>query len=436
MGYLFLVRQIIPMSKEDLLNGGRFGLQLSLPALLRVMNQANRDKVCLVEAHSHPFAHSGVTFSYADMNGLKEIMDYLFDVNPRNPYGAIVLGTASVDGLVWLPGKARSEVFRNIRVVGSPLRTVSTTSAMKRRKPSHKAKDQKLEEESRFSRQILAFGKEGQDLIKQATVGIVGLGGLGAHVVQQLSYLGVENFVLVDFDMIEEHNLNRLIGAGRTDIGKAKVDVAEKVILSINPKARKSVRKIKGDIRTEEALDALREVDVLFGCLDRDAPRLIMTELASAYLIPYIDCGAGITVCEGKITEAGGRVVVALPGSPCLLCAKEINLNIAAEELETPEELEFRRRYGYIMEEDVPAPSVVSLNGTIASIAVTEFIALLTSFRAPRHYSFYDMLEEKVVHRIVKHNQKCVACAQKGLGDSADLKRYLRRGLPTDIPRL
>jgi molybdopterin/thiamine biosynthesis adenylyltransferase len=417
------------------MNGGRYGLQLTVPALLRVMNEANKNGLSLVEAHSHPFIESRVTFSCIDIAGQREITEYIFDVNPKNPYGAIVLGIDCIDGLVWSPKATKPEKLNSVRIVGSPLETIMTTGAIARGF-SCKGQPQKLEQDARFSRQILAFGKEGQSLIKRETVGIVGLGGLGAHVVQQLSYLGVENLVLIDFDTIEEHNLNRLVGAGYKDIGKAKVDIAEKAILSINPNVGKMVRKIKGCIRTQEALNALTGVDVIFGCVDRDAPRLVMTELASAYLIPYIDCGTGIEASEGKITEAGGRVVVVLPNSPCLLCAKEVNMNIAAQELESSEESEFRRRYGYISGDDIPAPSVISLNGTIASIAVIEFIALLTGFRAPKHYTFYDMLEGKVVPRIVKPNQKCVACALKGLGDSVNLKRYLCSGLPADIPRL
>ena len=67
------------------------------------------------------------------------------------------------------------------------------------------------EREDRFSRQILAFGEKGQSAIAHTKVGIVGLGGVGSFVAQMLAYLGVNEFLLVDDDIIEESNLNRLI---------------------------------------------------------------------------------------------------------------------------------------------------------------------------------------------------------------------------------
>jgi len=153
-------------------------------------------------------------------------------------------------------------------------------------------------------------------------------------------------------------------------------------------------------------------------------------------MIPYIDCGAGINVHDGQIIEAGGRVVVWVPGRACLLCAKEFIPQIAAEELESLEEREFRRRHGYVAGANIEEPAVISLNGTVASIAVSEFLALVTGFRPSRHCTYYDMLEQSAVPRIVHQDGKCTACAFEGVGDKANIERYSKLGLPVDIPRL
>ena len=79
-------------------------------------------------------------------------------------------------------------------------------------------------------------------------------------------------------------------------------------------------------------------------------------------------------------------------------------------------------------------PAVISLNGTIASIAVTEFLALVSGFRVSQHYVYYDMLEERAGPRVVKKEERCTACALQGLGDKADVLRYSRVGLPNDLP--
>jgi hypothetical protein len=72
----------------------------------------------------------------------------------------------------------------------------------------------------------------------------------------------------------------------------------------------------------------------------------------------------------------------------------------------------------------MPAPSVISLNATVASIAVTEFLALATGVRQSQYYTYYDMLEQRMGPRIVQANGNCVACAVVALGDRVNMRRY------------
>ena len=58
--------------------------------------------------------------------------------------------------------------------------------------------------EPRYSRHAGLFGVEGQERVARTTVGIIGLGGLGSHVLQQLAYLGVSNFLIVDGDVVTD----------------------------------------------------------------------------------------------------------------------------------------------------------------------------------------------------------------------------------------
>jgi molybdopterin-synthase adenylyltransferase len=82
----------------------------------------------------------------------------------------------------------------------------------------------------RYDRNIMLFGAEGQKRIKAARVGAAGLGGLGCHTVQQLAYLGVARYVLVDGDRASDHSLNRLVTAYPDDVGQYKTDLAERMI--------------------------------------------------------------------------------------------------------------------------------------------------------------------------------------------------------------
>ncbi|MCH8848064.1 MAG: hypothetical protein IIC32_03710 [Chloroflexi bacterium] len=154
---------------------------------------------------------------------------------------------------------------------------------------------------------------------------------------------------------------------------------------------------------------------MVFGCVDTDSGRLILNELSLADLVPYIDSGVGITVEEGRVTEAGGRVVVWVPGRPCLLCCNEVNTRIAAEELESPEEREFRQRHGYVEGANLPEPAIISLNGTVASLAVTEFLGLVTGFRPSNHYTYTTCLRSVLARGSRGRTPRALPAPSRGL---------------------
>jgi hypothetical protein len=199
------------------------------------------------------------------------------------------------------------------------------------------------------------------------------------------------------------------------------------LVISVSPKAE--VQVVEADLRTLSALEEVKPADVVFGCVDTDYGRLILNELCLAYLIPYIDLGVGIQVDQGRITEAGGRVLTWTPGRACLLCAGEISPRIAAEELESDAQRTFRQKHGYVAGDNVPEPFVISLNSAVASLGVTEFLALATGFRESAHYVYYDMLAPQVGRRIVAQDKNCIACANTGAGDVVNLTRYAAESL-------
>jgi len=430
-GQVLLAKELLPITDGELEDDSNsHGLSLRLGPLLEVMNRANREGLALVEAHSHPFSKHNVTFSSIDDQGQQEMASYLSDALPDRPYGALVLGRQAVDGAVWVDG-AHQGPISEVRIIGASLIRIPTTSATKRKKDGNPG-DTISNDNQTYHRQILAFGPEGQRKIRDTQVAIVGVGGIGSVVVQQLAHLGVQNFVVIDDDMVESTNLHRLVGSTTTDVGTRKVDVASHLIHSISEQA--DVRVIAENVRSHNALAAIKEADVVFGCVDTDAGRLILNESALAYLVPYIDCGVGIQAGPEGVSEAGGKVSVWTIDRPCLLCTRDLNPRIAAEELESDDERKFRQQHGYVADAHVPEPAVISLNSTVASLAVTEFLAVVAGVRPSHPYTYYDLMEGRVAQRIVKRDDSCVACAVQGLGDRADLDRYSRLGLPQDIP--
>ncbi len=87
-----------------------------------------------------------------------------------------------------------------------------------------------------FERTITLLGQEKFSKLTSAHVAIFGLGGVGGYALEALVRAGIGTITIVDFDKIEESNINRQILATYSDIGKLKVEVAEKRMLSINPK--------------------------------------------------------------------------------------------------------------------------------------------------------------------------------------------------------
>lgn len=239
---------------------------------------------------------------------------------------------------------------------------------------------------SRYLRQEQLFGASGQARLASTYAVIAGLGGLGSHVAQQLAYLGVKRFGLIDDEPVDATNLNRLVGAGSADVGRRKVEVAEAMIKRIMPEA--SVASVVRRLPHADAASLLDASPVVFGCLDNDAARLSLTEDCSARGLVYFDLASDTGGNDDP--WYGGRVVFC-DGQRCLVCLKLLSQRELAVASMTPDQ---RRDHAHIYGVDVAAleqsgPSVVSVNGVVASLAVTEFMVWRTGLRAPRPHVIY-----------------------------------------------
>lgn len=286
-------------------------------------------------------------------------------------------------------------------------------------------------ENERFNRQRLLFGEDGQKAIEKTKVGIVGLGGIGSQIVQSLTYLGVQSFVLIDDDVVEESNLNRLVGATEKDAEQAvfKTVVSKRLILATH--SLSEVESYSENLRSSAAINALKTCNVVFGCVDNDAARLILSEFTAAYLIPLIDSATEILPNSTSGTF-GGRVILTQPGKFCLSCANAIDMDIARQELESPEAKEVRHAHGYGLGEMEKSPAVVSLNGVIANLAVTEFMMLITKIREPNKYlNYYGERSLQggnvMTNRIPRSNEDCFTCHYLyGQKEKANIHRYVK----------
>lgn len=241
------------------------------------------------------------------------------------------------------------------------------------------------------------LGADSNDILASLRVAIVGLGG-GSHIEQQLAHVGVGQFVLIDFDRIEDSNLNRLVGATAQDVAKArlKVEVIGRRIKAINPKAK--VRRIAKPWQELGSAEYLRDCDAIFGCVDSFAVRRELEAAARRYLIPYLDIGMDVHPLPGHEFSVSGQAVLSLPGQLCLRC-----LGFLTDELINSEAQNYGAAGG--------KPQVVWPNGVLASLAVGLFMQLFTPWHKTRQSLMY--LEYDGNAPEVKHSSRLPFVKQK-----------------------
>lgn len=281
----------------------------------------------------------------------------------------------------------------------------------------------------RFDRNVRFFGAEGQAKIRSHTAAVIGIGGLGTHVVQQLSLLGMGRLILIDPEELETSNKNRYVGVYFDDPvpGTSKVDAGKRLANRIDPSIH--VTTVFDSVISNVGFEVLREATVVFGCLDRESVRLVLTEYCSAYKLPYFDLATEINTDE-PLTY-GGRVCISVDGTACLMCLGVFDVAEAQRELLDPTAEQDRRAiYGVNTEVLGEAgPAVVSLNGVVASLAVTEFIAFATALRAPYRLLTYYGHAGKVTVSADEPYPDCYYCRGLwGLGDGANLTRHVGAG--------
>jgi molybdopterin-synthase adenylyltransferase len=224
----------------------------------------------------------------------------------------------------------------------------------------------------RYARQSF-LGPRSEKIFTHCRACIIGLGGGGSHVAQQLAHVGVGNFLIFDADHVEDSNLNRLVGATQADVisKTPKTVVATRLIQGINPKAQIVARLEKW----QESAALLRDADVIFGCVDSFSERQQIEATARRYLIPYIDIGMDVHDLGGQFAISG-QVILSMPGELCMKCMGFLREDLLAHEA---------ANYGAAGSK----PQVIWPNGVLASLAVGIFVPLMTPWHRNHRRVWY-----------------------------------------------
>lgn len=276
----------------------------------------------------------------------------------------------------------------------------------------------------RDDRNIRLFGEDGQEKLRKLKVTVVGVGGLGTQTIQQLAHLGVGNITLIDFEDLDITNLNRYVGTRLDHVGKSKVHIGKQIINNIDSDIQ--VNPVRGSLVSQKAFNSIKKSDYVFGCLDSEGARLILNELCVAYDRPYFDLSSDID--PGQPIVYGGRVCFVSNLSGCLYCLGELDIAEASITLAGPHQRnEMQAIYGvdtkYLGK---TGPSVVSINGVVASLAITEFMVDATGLRqANTLIKYYG--EQGIVRKSKdKGLSDCYYCQRiRGIGDTANIDRYV-----------
>ena len=245
------------------------------------------------------------------------------------------------------------------------------------------------EEIRRYSRHLILpeFGMSGQRKLKAGSVLLIGAGGLGSPLALYLAAAGVGHIGLVDFDVVDESNLQRQIAHGTSTLGVAKTESAKRRLKDLNPNVE--VTTYEEQVTSENALDLMRPYDVIVDGTD-NFPTRYLTNDASVML--------GKPNVYGSIFRFEGQATVFSPkdGGPCYRC----------------------------LYPEPPPPGLVPscaeggvlgvLPGVIGTIQATEAIKLLAGIGETLvgRLMLYDALNMRFRELKLRRNPNCPVCGE------------------------
>lgn len=282
----------------------------------RVITLALKENKGIVFIHSHP-SIGWQSMSHDDIETEKMLAPRVKAATGRSLIGMTLGLDGSWSARFWNKTEPKKYVIdwcESVRVVG---KTFSITYNDKLIPPP------KFDE--KFVRTISAWGEKRQADISRLKVGIVGLGSVGSQIAEALLRTGIQDIALIDFDIIESKNLDRLHGIESKEIGFLKTDVYSYKLEKYKLYKNQDIKSIPYSVVEKYGLNSVIDCDIIFCCVDRPWPRFILNSIAYAYLIPVIDGGidASYSKKSNNLDQARWRTYVAGPERRCMKCLEQ-----------------------------------------------------------------------------------------------------------------
>jgi hypothetical protein len=404
-----LVRDILPVRQEHLRRQTPTELIVTSDGYMPALARAEQLGAAALWLHTHPAGEPRP--SRRDRRVDRQLAPVFVGRSDQPLYGSLQL-TTSAAGLGFAGRVLEAGRWRQISrlwVVGDRLRLITAADVPHR---GHSAEV--------FDRQVRAFGPAFQRLIAQLTVSVVGVGGTGSAVAEQLARLGVGRLVLIDDDAVSASNVTRIHEVTSMDVGRAKVEVLARRLGRLGSGSR--VTAVVGRITSERFARELLGSDLVFGCTDDQGGRAVLSRLAYWYLTPVIDMGFLIDAEGQAIRDLTGRVTTMLPGSACLFCRGRIDAQAIRLEAMPPAERELRIAEGYAPAIDAPAPAVVAFTTLVAALGVGELIERLVGYDQPPPDELLALVSDRRISRSMTAPDPAHFCGRPevwGRGDEA-----------------
>lgn len=315
-----LVRRVVlPKPGERAVHGNA---SLTGDYVLRAAALAQEDGCGLVLAHSHPSGHGWQGVSGPDRDAETAYANLAREITGLPLVGMTLAGDQTWSARHWDRSTGRdveATYAENVRVLGERL-VVTWNDALI---PPPRARRSQV-------RAIASWGERmHRDLTRRAVL-VVGAGSVGLDIAVRLAATGVTRIGLMDFDTVEERNLDRLIGATRIDawLRRSKVDVVGRLVVLNATAAGMKLETSELSVCEPAGLAAALDFDVIFSCVDRPWARAVLNNAAYAHLIPVVDGGIGVDAfADGNgMRGATWRSHVVRPGRPCLACNGQLDL--------------------------------------------------------------------------------------------------------------
>lgn len=409
-----LAKEIIPIAPAHRVSASAQHVTWDTKGFIELLQRTQREGLVLGIAHSHPYGFD--RFSSQDDNNESALLRTACNRNGRDTKLASVLFTheGRIKARVWQYKNHKTDV-ECISVLGDRFRFFFDS--------------EKTVVPEIFDRQVLAFGPELIRQLRGLRILVVGGGGTGSATAVLLARGGAGQVAILDDDIVEATNLNRLHGAGQSDADamNGKADVVAREIAKLGLGCR--IIPFRGWVNDPQFRDLLKSCDIIFCCTDDHSGRVFLNRFAHFYLVPVIDMGLAMAVAKPPLTgmaDLSGRVTVVFPPNPCLLCRGAIDIEEArAEDLRrsNPTEYERQKREAYVRGGGNPNPAVVTFTTELACMAVNELLNRIVNYRKKKLGAEFRRRFLFAEDRITACESKsdCPICGSKfywGLGDS------------------